>query len=213
MDLRATAHGSEHAADVENYRLTGTARYVHQGLSGSATLAVAGPDQFAETTDFGHFYWSKMVFDRDHAFSSSAVDLNPPAELEGSAKEGVLARHPMYLYGDWRELYQDLALTGKSTIRGEDVIGVRATRKNGSTIKYYVSAKSYLVLAAESTTPFGPMGVPGKVFFEDYHDVHGVEMPFRIWQENESIGRLVVQYERAEADVELPADTFKIDRK
>jgi hypothetical protein len=212
MDLRAAAHGSEHA-DFENFRLTGTARYVHQGLTGIATLVAAGPDQFSETFDYGHFFWARVALDHEHAFSRSAVELTPLAELEGQSRETVLVRHPMLLYGDWRELYQDLAIVGKDSIQGEEVIVVRATRKSGSTIKYLVSAKSHLLVAAESTSGFGPMGTPGKVFYEDYQDVHGVRMPFRIWQENEAMGRLVIQYQRADIDVDIPKDTFTIDQK
>ena len=56
----------------------------------------------------------------------------------------------------------------------------------------------------------GGIGIPEIIRYEDYREVHGVRIPFRLVSSNEWSGRIVIQYDTIEANVEVNDDIFTL---
>ena len=81
-----------------------------------------------------------------------------------------------------KELFPTMVVKGKQQVAGKDAWVVLATPKEGSPITMYFDAQSGLVLRddAERESPEGK--VPIQTYYEDYREVDGIKMPFKMRQ-------------------------------
>ena len=53
----------------------------------------------------------------------------------------------------------------------------------------------------------GGIAVPIVTYYQDYREIYGERIPFKIISSNEQSGRIIVQYETTETNIQLD-DTF-----
>ncbi|MFO0982843.1 MAG: serine hydrolase [Planctomycetota bacterium] len=209
MELRAQAHGWDHAAELGAIRMTGTMRFVHQGLSGKVSLVWADTDRYVLACDFGRFGFMNCGTNGEHAWSHSMLDVVERGALPGAEVEALALQHPAAVFGDWRDFYQDVTILGKERVNGEDTLVVRCTRNSGPPVKQFLSTRTHLLVAQDGPqSEVGPSSLGARVYYGDYRPVRGLMLPFRCWRENEATGRITVQYETADANVTVEPSTF-----
>jgi len=81
-----------------------------------------------------------------------------------------------------KELFPTMVVKGKQQVAGKDAWVLLATPKEGSPITMYFDAQSGLIVRddQERESPEGKM--PIQTFYEDYREVDGIKMPFKMRQ-------------------------------
>lgn len=82
----------------------------------------------------------------------------------------------------FKQLFPTLVVKGKQQVAGKDAWVLLATPKEGSPVTMYFDAESGLIVKddQERESPEGKM--PIQTFYEDYRQVDGIKMPFKMRQ-------------------------------
>jgi hypothetical protein len=72
---------------------------------------------------------------------------------------------------DPRRLFTSMTLSGKEQVGGADAFVVAATTREGATVRLYFDARTGLLVRRDKT------------FYEDFREVDGVTLPFRVRDE------------------------------
>lgn len=202
LDLEGSLH---------SLRLEGTITAVHMGLS--------GPELCLDTTD-GRGYsaidlgggrltetWVSGDSGMVRAYSTGDTEMTP--KMIASAR----AQSPLAWAGDWRRVFDSVAVTGKRRFDGRDVFVVSATLGEGWA-RLLVDTESHLPLAIETTFQ-GAMGaeLPITLRLDDWREVAGVKIPHRQEVEIPLAGKMRTEYATAEANVPLEEAMFQPPEK
>ncbi len=102
-------------------------------------------------------------------------------------------------------------VAGKERLDGEEVWLVRLEFEFQPPLTRYVSTKSGLLRKEEAWTTAKGLGTVPIVFrYEDYREVAGVPIAFRLASENPLTGKQVMQFSEAKANPEISAETFAL---
>ncbi|MEW6746228.1 MAG: serine hydrolase [Planctomycetota bacterium] len=188
---------------LRGVRLTGTVRFVHQGVSGRVTVVAAGTDRYREEIDLGRFGWTRRACDGKRAWSRSSRE--PFRELRGAHVEEARFGHPFVWFAEWRERFARIEVEQELEVGGRSVYQVRVVPRQGPPSRLYVDASSGEITRIERPQLARGLGtLPQKIQLEDFRDVEGVSLPFRLITESELFGRSELQYDAVETG--LPID-------
>ena len=110
------------------------------------------------------------------AYSSREGPTSLPGQLLAQLKRDAV----FYKELKTQELYSDLKVLGKASVRETDAYVIQATPVDGPVEKLYFDVRTGLLVRRymESDTPLGKL--PLQTDYEDYRDVDGVKQPFLI---------------------------------
>jgi len=207
MALRTGSLGSSLWQNVQNMRMKGRVWYHNQGVEGRATALLEGEDRFRLDVNLGAFGTYSSGIQGEHAWTAS------PAEgfrqLQGAALAQAKLQHPTVAFQDLREAFLAVEVVGQTVFNNQDAYIVRATPRDGPVLTLTLSAKTGATLRMEGFTFDLTSGAtPVATVFEDYREVFGVRMPFRIIDESPAYGRAVTQYEDIRLDVPVDDNSF-----
>ena len=135
-------------------------------------------------------------------------------ELQGLFREEARRTSPLARLRDWPESFRAVQIAGKDRVGEEEVWIVRLESEFSPPLTRYVSTKSGLLLKEESwITSKGVGTVPLTTEFEDYRDVAGVRIPFRLKTESRLTGKQVMQFTEAKGNVEINDETFRLPKQ
>src|SRR6266849_6496294 len=83
---------------------------------------------------------------------------------------------------DYKAKGNQIELIGKESLDDKPVYRLKLTNKNGDVRFYFFDASSFLLLKWEGIRKNGDQDLPWESFFSDFHEVQGLEYPFRIDQ-------------------------------
>ncbi len=83
---------------------------------------------------------------------------------------------------DYKAKGNQIELEGKEKLDDKPVYRLKLTNKNGDVRFYFFDASSFLLLKWEGIRKNGDQDLPWESFFSDFHEVQGLEYPFRIDQ-------------------------------
>ncbi len=137
----------------------------------------------------------------------------PVEDLNGLRREESLRISPLVRLGDWRQTSAAVRLAGTDRLGDEPVWIVRLECEFSPPLTRYVSTKTGLLLKEEAwITAKGVGTVPFTVLFEDYREVAGVQLPFRLKSESRLSGKQVMQFTEANANVIIRKETFALPK-
>ncbi len=205
-EILAVRDPARRAAAMEHlgtWRLTGTVRMLHAGIEGTVASYTAGTDRHFATLDFGQFGADRLWINSDQAWSESLGELH---ELHGRHLAQAQNGHPAAILGDWRRFISSLRVLRNAERSGKTVHVVQLTRQPESSVIVYVDAASGDVLEAETDLidPSASVTVRARTVYEDYRDVEGMRIPFRIITFNPVAGRTIIQFD--DIDVRIAHD-------
>jgi CubicO group peptidase (beta-lactamase class C family) len=204
------AHGSARISQVSTTRMTGSIHFVNQGLRGTVTTLTEGLDRFYTRLDFGRFGNIQIVLDRHRAWTESGF--SPLQELTGKHLEHIKRNHPLRLYADLRKSFETIKIIRADTLDTRDVFVVKLAHEDIPTRTLYIDAETAHLLKLRSAEMSPGIGtIPVTVRYEDYRDVAGLRLPFRIVSKNSIHGKAVIQFSTIETDVQLPPDAFTLE--
>ena len=193
------------------YRLTGTVRMVHSGVTGKLTWYAVGNDRHGQANDMGVFGTNRAAFD-----GSSGWTLVPPnTRREETGRMGTQLReaHPTAWFGDPRDFYASVRVQPPTEFEGRTVNVLEVGNEGMPTRRFLLDPDTADLLAEERTVLSGS-GMPALsllVRYEDHREVHGLRVPFRSVAIHSAIGRIVTQIEGMEIGLEEAPAMFRIE--
>jgi len=207
MALIRKGYGAEHLDAIRNMRSVATVDLVHQGVRATITTTVAGTDRLRIHTDFGKFGHATVVLNGKRGWVESAF--HPFEELTGRRLRHALAQHPTAFLKDWREVCDTIRILRTEMVYAEKVYVADLIKADAPTRTLHVSAETGLILKMESVEiAKGITEVPVDVRYSDFRSVDGLQMAFRTTLDNPISGRMIVELEKVQTNIDLPADTF-----
>ncbi len=207
MALRLGSLGSSLWQNAHNMRIKGEVAYENQGVEGSATALLVGEDSFRLDVNLGRFGRYSSGIQGDQAWTASSAQ--GYRQLEGAALAQARLQHPTVAFQDLRDAFLAVEVVGKTEYNWQEAYLVRAVPRQGPVITLTLSAQTGATLKMEGFTFDLTNGAtPVATIFEDYREVFGVRMPFRIIDESPAFGRAVTQYEDIRLNVSVDDSTF-----
>jgi CubicO group peptidase (beta-lactamase class C family) len=138
----------------------------------------------------------------------------PLEDLSGLWQDEAQRINPFARLRDWRETSVAVRVAGKDRLDDDEVWVVRLDCAFQPPLTRYVSTKSGLLAKEEAwVTAKGVGTVPLVVRYDDYREVAGVRLPFRMTSESAVTGKQTMQFDQATPNPKLGADTFTIPQK
>jgi hypothetical protein len=206
MALIRKGNGGENADAVRALYLLGT---ITTGkASGTISVLARQDGEFLRRTKIGNIE-TVLRASTDQAWTQTIG--NPIEKLDGMFREQTFEANPFVLLRDWPRFSKAVVVVRKDKLLEEDVWVARVENKLFPPATRYISCKSGLLLKEDGWfTAKGAGVLPMTTRFEDYRNVGGVLIPFRVVSQKPFFGEEVIQYEDAKANPELPEGSFNI---
>jgi hypothetical protein len=138
----------------------------------------------------------------------------PVQELTGLWRDEALRISPLARVRDWRETFGRVQVAGKDRVGEDEVWIVRVSCEFLPPLTRYVSTHSGLLVKEEAwITAKGQGTVPITILYEDYRDVAGVKLPFRLTSESAVTGKQILQVTEAKPNTAIGEDTFTLPKE
>ena len=189
-------------------RLAGSVRLIHSGVEGTVEWYVDGVDLFRQESDYGRFGVDRLVVNGDMAWSESPG--SPGTVLHGPLLEQARRSHPAAILGDWRESFSIIRILRTAELDGRRVwvVYLAGGAAPGMTLHVDADTGDVLVVQKAILDSSSTVRVPLEVHYEDYREVEGIRIPFRIVTTNSISGRSVLQFDHVEVRVEIDEGVF-----
>lgn len=132
----------------------------------ASRMTIAGVGEFADGSD-GTTSWT----------------VNPiqgGRERTGLELQQNLLSSNFYREVNLEKLYTKLEVTGKDSVAGRPAIILTATSEGLPADIMYFDAESGQLLRTDSTLVSPEGNQPAKIFYEDYREIDGIKMPFKV---------------------------------
>ncbi len=174
--------GKDALAKVNSRVAKGKLDIAAANISGTFEAQNKGPNLTSMNAELANFGTLRQGYDGTVAWEANPmVGLREKSgvELADTKLEAELQREIKF-----KELYPKLEAKGKQKVGEKDAYVVLATPKEGTPITMFFDAQSGLLLKDEQEreTPEGK--VPTQTFLEDYREVDGIKIPFKVRQVN-----------------------------
>lgn len=174
----AAIGGREANEKLKSSTSKGTIELSPMGIKGSTEATAVAPNKMYTKTNLSGIGEIIEGFDGTTAWS-----INP---LQGNRnKEGEELLQTKLAYNFYRsinldKLYPKMEVKGMDKVGDKDVYVIVGTPEGLPSETFYFDTKTGLLLRSDSTliSPEGRMAT--KIFFDDYREVDGVKMPFKI---------------------------------
>jgi len=193
---------------LDHYRLRGTFRLVHSGVSGRTDIFVGGLDRIRTDIDLGEFGHIRFAISGDQGWSDNSM--TEFEELEGvylaQAKQG----NPTLIFGDWREFFDTVEVVRATEYRGRKVWILKMRGGDLPPWTAYVDAKTGDTLreVRASILPRGMGTIEMAVRYEDFRRVNGLRVPFRHIMSHEAMGTVITELTNMDARTPIPDKRF-----
>jgi hypothetical protein len=190
------------------FRVTGRLRFVHAGVEGRATYASDGSRRYRSDADFGEFGWIHEVVTEEQGWIDS--NIQPFQKLEGKYLTQAMVAQALISPQDWRRLFDTVTVTGVESLDGRKTYVLDLRAGELPTITASVDAETGDLLRYEISLLDPKLGiaVPTVIRQEDYREVKGIRVAFRIISRNEFSGEAIFEVEKIETSIQLDDQLF-----
>ena len=209
LALRDTDSWKVAREEIGTYLMTGTVWVPQSGVEGALSEYVSGIDRIRVDADYGKFGSTRSAVNGDRAWIE---EFGRFAELHGKRLEQALQEHPAAT-DDWRDYFDSIRVLSTGELDGRKVYVLKLQRGKLPPATFYVDADTGDLLKSETIERAqGGVRIPVVSFYEDYREVHGMRIPFRVVARIESSdpSRTVIQYDTIEINVEVNDDIFTL---
>ena len=100
----------------------------------------------------------------------------------------------MAIPDDWRDFFDSIRVLNTAELDGSKVYVLKLRRGELPPSTFYVDSGTGDLLKSETIVlGLGGIGTPVGSRYEDYREVHGVRIPFRLVSSDEESGRTIIQ--------------------
>lgn len=188
-------------------RITGKVRMPQAAVEGTVTWTTAPDGRHMADVDFGKFGQVHDLVLHDRAWTRASFA--PEQEHRGKYLDQAQAGLPAILLGDWRTLFDEANVTGRSEREGRPILQVELNNGKAPPIRLTLDEKTGDVLTVEQATLHpGAGAIPTTTKLSEYRNVRGVRLPHHIEQRDEASGRTVIDLQSLEVLSDDPDTVF-----
>jgi CubicO group peptidase (beta-lactamase class C family) len=210
LALRRTEKRKDALEKMGLFRMTGTVEMFQSAVEGTLIWYAAGTDQHHQLLDFGRFGRLQVAVDGNMGWKQPYY--LPLHELHGKYLEQARQMHPAAILGDWRDFFSSFRVLHEDKRAGRKVYVLLMTGKEAPVVRVVVDAETGDVL--QTQMPILRLGaayqLPDTTVYEDFRDVHGIRIPFKMTITNQYIGRTVLTIEEIETNLEMAENPFQV---
>jgi CubicO group peptidase (beta-lactamase class C family) len=209
MSLRREKQGGDRIDELQGLEMNGKLQVGAARLD--TTLIAAAPNRVIRRIKSQAGVVTTLVDGRSARKLSPG---EPVEELAGLWLDEARRINPFARLRDWRASASAVRVVGKDKLGSEDVWIVRVDGEFEPPQTRYVSVKSGLLLKEEGWITAKGLGtVSRSVAFEDYREVAGVKLPFRLTTESAVTGKQVMQFAECRPNPVINAATFSLPKQ
>src|SRR5215213_1117075 len=187
--------------------VTSEQTFIHQGITGERVLSAQAPS--LSTSNLTFIGLGKNIGSVREYFDGSKggveASFSNAEPYDEKQVDDARVDSDFYQLLNWKALFKEAAVRGKSKVGDEDVYVIVKTPHKGGPVTEYVSAKSFLILKREAMrSPFGANSpIPVSESYSDYRMVEGMMVPFRTVEDNAALGTVITRVKEVRFDVKM----------
>jgi CubicO group peptidase (beta-lactamase class C family) len=194
-------------------KMTTEIDFEHQGVKGRGTVLAKAPYFYAATTTLtalGKEIGSTFEF-LNGTSGGQRTSFSPGDDYVGSRLNDLRAENGFYGLVDWKNGLKSYAVKGREKVGGEDAWLVEFIPQSGTAYRLHISVESGLVLKRSGTIVSSTSSVtmPVTVLYQDYREVDGVKLPFKVTTSTPGIGDVVTRVTSVRHNVTLRDGAFR----
>ncbi len=187
------------------FKLSGKIAMLQAGISGEITSTFLGSDFYRVDINLGKYGTIHTAY---NGKTGASMGLQPYTEYKDKYLEQIKKDHPAVDI-DWRDFYVNTEVTKVRKIEGRDIYILKLRGGKTPPVTLHIDAATGDILKRKTRLLVpGIDGVKVTVLYEDYREVHGLRLPFKITSSNKLNGTTVMKYDTIEASLELDPDLF-----
>lgn len=208
LKLRKTEARKKAFAKAGGIQMHGTVNFVNSGLKGKVVASTKGKDNLLVNMDLGEFGYIRTAINSE---GGSTDGIQQYQALLGKYLEQARKEHFASSI-DWKDFYQDIKVVGTAEVDGVKTFIINLKSGDLPTVTVYVDSQTGDVLK-RNVNQLVPMigSIPMTFTFEDYREVKGLRIPFKTTVKNPMMGKLVMEQERVETNLDLKPEIFVIE--
>lgn len=206
LEKYVAALGGKEALEKVTSRVSkGSFEIPAMGASGAFESVEKAPNQTATTIDIPGFGTLNIVFDGKNGYQKDPMQ----GLREASGAELAMMKLDAEMYGalKMKSLYKSLEVKSKEKVATGEAYLLVATPNEGSPVKLYFAADTYLLVRREAETDSPQGKMPTEATMEDYRTVDGIKIPFVIKTNTPAVS-FVVKVEEVKQNVPVDAAKF-----
>lgn len=205
----AAGGGAEAAAKVSSRHVTGALRIPAMGLGAPLKIWQSRPGLMAREIASPEIGSMSSGTDGETCWENSSMQ--GPRILLGVERALALREADMDGLIAWQRWYEKAESAGADTVGGRSAWKILMTPREGNVETAWFDAESGHLVKQSMVLPTSMGEVPVTSWLEDYREVEGVTMPFRIRQSlMNGLQVMVIDVESVANNVEMPADRFAL---
>lgn len=200
-------HRTQALREIESIRLVEQMRMAHQGIDGTNTILATADGRLRMDTDFGRFGYVHMAVVGDTAWVDSDIEA-PEDEYSLERIREFRMRHPLVLFTDWNETFDDIQVQPSEHVDDRLVHRIRLTAGTiHRTLR--IDAETGLIVGEQLSTIVPGIGRYTQEFrYAEHQEVHGLKLPFRTVMESDLVGKAEAKLVEAQVNVNVSSDAF-----
>jgi hypothetical protein len=109
---------------------------------------------------------------------------------------------------NWKEKGHKLILAGKENMAGKKVYQLTLTKADGDIDEMYIDTESFLLTKVVKKTSINGSEAEFEVFYDDYRNIDGVLLPFKVEQRFNNQTGMVVNFKEIRFNIEVDDKIF-----
>lgn len=189
-------------------RLAGTIRMAQSGVTGDFTWTIDGPERYLAVVDFGLFAQIEEAYGDGVGTERSSV--SPFETLTGDSLRQARQDNPLMPITDWRLFADRFEVVGREDLDGRPTLLVRLTTEGLPALTLSIDAETGDTLRQQGKRMLSGLGaeLPYTVRFEQYREIEGLRLPFRVVSSDDASGNAIGELEEVETGVEVEASAY-----
>jgi len=110
---------------------------------------------------------------------------------------------------NWQEKGYKLVLAGIQNSAGKKLYNLRLTKTDGDVDEMYIDAESFLLNKMIRKTNIGGSEVEVEIFYDDYRNIDGILLPFKIEQRFNNQTGTVINIKEIKFNINIDDDIFE----
>ena len=209
MTLRRTKQRTAALLKAENIRLEGKVIMLQSGVEGKITNSFIGFSHYRTDIDFGKYGKTSTAYSPAGAAS---VGITPYKEHLGKYLNQIRNDHPAADI-DWRKFYKNINIIRTGKYKDKKGYNIKLSGGKTPDVLLFIDAKTGDVLRRRSKLMIPSMGqLPYTVTYEDYREIKGLRIPFKVTSRNNMVGETVITIKSIKKNVTFDPDLFTIKK-
>jgi CubicO group peptidase (beta-lactamase class C family) len=186
---------------------------VHQGIKGTGMSYAEAP--FNTSTEITITALGKKIGTITDYFNGTGggeiTSFSRNEIYTGQRLQDIKYGADFYGLLDWKNDTQSIEITRTEKIGDEEVYVVKVQPKEGNTISYRISTKTFLPVKLISVvvSSTSSQKIPIVTTMSDYREVDGIMLPFKVVSENPGMGDIVIYTKEVKHNVPIDDAKFK----